>query len=281
MTVNNGEKMSKSRGTGLDPLKYLGLQMNPEWLRYYLGAKLNGKNEDIDFNPDDFMARVNSDLIGKYVNIASRAAGFIAKRFDGKLGTVSEDGQALLAQLRGQSEAVVQAFENRDTARAVREIMQLCDRVNEYVDANKPWERAKQEGMDARLQDVCTTCIEAFRLLTIYLKPILPAVAEQVEGFLNVAPLQFADAQNLRSEEHTSELQSPCNLVCRLLLEKKKESPAALSTACGPRRARRRARDSSVRRSSTTTPLCAPTAPRAPPALLYLQRHPTPTELTA
>jgi len=202
MTVNNGEKMSKSRGTGLDPLKYLGLQMNPEWLRYYLGAKLNGKNEDIDFNPDDFMARVNSDLIGKYVNIASRAAGFIAKRFDGKLGTVSEDGQALLAQLRGQSEAVVQAFENRDTARAVREIMQLCDRVNEYVDANKPWELAKQEGMDARLQDVCTTCIEAFRLLTIYLKPILPAVAEQVEGFLNVAPLQFADAQSLLGAGH-------------------------------------------------------------------------------
>ncbi|QPR37465.1 methionine--tRNA ligase [Delftia acidovorans] len=202
MTVNNGEKMSKSRGTGLDPLKYLGLQMNPEWLRYYLGAKLNGKNEDIDFNPDDFMARVNSDLIGKYVNIASRAAGFIAKRFDGKLGTVSEDGQALLTQLRGQSEAVVQAFENRDTARAVREIMQLCDRVNEYVDANKPWELAKQEGMDARLQDVCTTCIEAFRLLTIYLKPILPAVAEQVEGFLNVAPLQFADAQSLLGAGH-------------------------------------------------------------------------------
>nr|WP_216294861.1 methionine--tRNA ligase [Delftia acidovorans]MCA1070247.1 Methionine--tRNA ligase [Delftia acidovorans] len=202
MTVNNGEKMSKSRGTGLDPLKYLGLQMNPEWLRYYLGAKLNGKNEDIDFNPDDFMARVNSDLIGKYVNIASRAAGFIAKRFDGQLGTVSEDGQALLAQLRGQSEAVVQAFENRDTARAVREIMQLCDRVNEYVDANKPWELAKQEGMDARLQDVCTTCIEAFRLLTIYLKPILPAVAEQVEGFLNVAPLQFADAQSLLGAGH-------------------------------------------------------------------------------
>ncbi len=202
MTVNNGEKMSKSRGTGLDPLKYLGLQMNPEWLRYYLGAKLNGKNEDIDFNPDDFMARVNSDLIGKYVNIASRAAGFIAKRFGGQLGTVSEDGQALLAQLRGQSEAVVQAFENRDTARVVREIMQLCDRVNEYVDANKPWELAKQEGMDARLQDVCTTCIEAFRLLTIYLKPILPAVAEQVEGFLNVAPLQFADAQSLLGAGH-------------------------------------------------------------------------------
>ncbi|KAF1022177.1 MAG: Methionine--tRNA ligase [Paracidovorax wautersii] len=202
LTVNNGEKMSKSRGTGLDPLKYLSLQMNPEWLRYYLGAKLNGKNEDIDFNPEDFMARVNADLIGKYVNIASRAAGFIAKRFGGKLGTVSEDGQALLAQLRGQSDAIVQAYESRDTARVVREIMQLCDRVNEYVDANKPWDLAKQDGMDARLQDVCTTCIESFRLLTIYLKPILPAVAEQVEGFLSVAPLQFADAQSLLGAGH-------------------------------------------------------------------------------
>ncbi|RZJ59280.1 MAG: methionine--tRNA ligase subunit beta, partial [Acidovorax sp.] len=203
MTVNDGEKMSKSRGTGLDPLKYLALKMNPEWLRYYLGAKLNGRNEDIDFNPDDFLARVNSDLIGKYVNIASRAAGFIAKRFDGKLGTVSEDGQALLAQLRDAQVGMVAAYEARDTARAAREIMLLCDRVNSYVDANKPWELAKQDGMDARLQDVCTTCIEAFRLLTIYLKPMLPAVAAQVEAFLNVQPLQFADAGQLLGAGHT------------------------------------------------------------------------------
>ena len=202
LTVNNGEKMSKSRGTGLDPLKYLALKMNPEWLRYYLGAKLNGKNEDIDFTAEDFMLRVNSDLIGKYVNIASRAAGFIAKRFDGQLGTVSEDGQALLAALRAQKDAIVAAYENRDSARAAREIMLLCDKVNSYVDANKPWELAKQEGMDARLQDVCSTCIEAFRLLTIYLKPMLPAVAEQVEAFLKVEALQFADADRLLGAGH-------------------------------------------------------------------------------
>ena len=202
MTVNNGEKMSKSRGTGLDPLKYLALKMNPEWLRYYLGAKLNGKNEDIDFNPEDFMLRVNADLIGKYVNIASRAAGFISKRFDGKLGAVSADGQALLAALRDAKDGIVASYEARDTARAARDIMALCDKVNSYVDANKPWELAKQEGMDARLQDVCSTCIEAFRLLTVYLKPMLPAVAEQVEAFLSVQPLQFADADRLLGAGH-------------------------------------------------------------------------------
>ena len=202
LTVNNGEKMSKSRGTGLDPLKYLALKMNPEWLRYYLGAKLNGKNEDIDFTAEDFMLRVNSDLIGKYVNIASRAAGFLAKRFGGQLGAPGADGQALLQQLRAQADAIAQAYEARDTARAAREAMLLCDRVNAYVDANKPWELAKQEGQDARLQDVCSTCIEAFRLLTTYLKPMLPAVATQVEAFLQVPPLTFADAQTLLGAGH-------------------------------------------------------------------------------
>ena len=202
MTVNNGEKMSKSRGTGLDPLKYLSLGMDPEWLRYYLGAKLNGRNEDIDFNPEDFMARVNADLIGKYVNIASRAAGFIAKRFGGRLGEVGSDGQELLAALRGQSEAIAAAYEARDTARVARDVMLLCDRVNAYVDANRPWELARQEGMEERLHDVCTTCIEAFRLLTLYLKPMLPAVAAQVEAFLQVPPLAFADAQSLLGAGH-------------------------------------------------------------------------------
>ncbi|MPM69586.1 Methionine--tRNA ligase [bioreactor metagenome] len=202
MTVNNGEKMSKSRGTGLDPLKYLSLGMNPEWLRYYLGAKLNGKNEDIDFNPDDFMARVNADLIGKYVNIASRASGFLVKRFGGKLGEMSEDGQQLIAQLREQKDNIVAAYENRDTARAVREVMLLCDRVNSYVDANKPWELAKKEGMEARLQDVCTTCIEAFRILTIYLKPVLPQVAAEVANFLIVPPEFFADVDKPLGKDH-------------------------------------------------------------------------------
>jgi methionyl-tRNA synthetase len=194
LTVNNGEKMSKSRGTGLDPLKYLSLGMNPEWLRYYLAAKLNARNEDIDFNADDFMARVNSDLVGKYINIASRAAGFVAKRFAGKLGEVSADGSALLDALRVAKETIEPLYESREFAKALRETMLLTDRVNAYVDQNKPWELAKQQGMDARLQDVCTVCIEAFRLLTIYLKPVLPALAAQVEEFLKVGPLTFADA---------------------------------------------------------------------------------------
>lgn len=202
LTVNNGEKMSKSRGTGLDPLKYLSLGMNPEWLRYYLAAKLNAKNEDIDFNADDFMARVNSDLVGKYINIASRAAGFVAKRFAGKLGEVSADGAALLGALRAAKETIEPLYESREFAKALRETMLLTDRVNAYVDQNKPWELAKQQGMDSRLQDVCTVCIEAFRLLTIYLKPVLPALAAQVEEFLKVKPLTFADAVSSLGNGH-------------------------------------------------------------------------------
>lgn len=195
LTVNNGEKMSKSRGTGLDPLKYLSLGMNPEWLRYYLAAKLSGRNEDIDFNAEDFMARVNADLIGKYVNIASRAAGFIAKRFGGKLGEFSADGDAVIEHLRDAAPQVAELLNERDYGKALREIMLLADRVNEYVDQNKPWELAKQEGMDARLHDVCTVCIESFRLLTLYLKPVLPALAAQVEDFLKIKPLRWTDAQ--------------------------------------------------------------------------------------
>jgi methionyl-tRNA synthetase len=202
LTVNNGEKMSKSRGTGLDPLKYLGLGMNPEWLRYYLAAKLNGRNEDIDFNADDFLARVNSDLVGKYINIASRAAGFIAKRFDGQLGAVSADGDALLAHLHAGLPAIEALYDNRDFAKALRDTMALADRVNEYVDANKPWELAKQEGQDARLQDVCSTCMEAFRLLSLALKPVLPALVAQVEAFLKIAPLQFAQRDQRMGAGH-------------------------------------------------------------------------------
>jgi methionyl-tRNA synthetase len=203
LTVNNGEKMSKSRGTGLDPLKYLSLGMNPEWLRYYLAAKLSARNEDIDFNAEDFMARVNSDLIGKFVNIASRSAGFIAKRFGGQLGTVSADGQALLSALQTATPSIAAFYEQREYAKALREIMLLTDKVNSYVDQNKPWDLAKQAGQDARLHDVCTTCIEAFRLLSLQLKPVLPALAAQVEAFLNVAPFTFAQAQSLLGAGHT------------------------------------------------------------------------------
>lgn len=202
LTINNGEKMSKSRGTGLNPLKYLELGMNPEWLRYYLAAKLSGKNEDVDFNPEDFMLRVNSDLVGKYINIASRAAGFIAKRFDGKLGEVSADGAALLASIQGIAAQVTELYAEREYGKALREIMLQADKVNAYVDQNKPWELAKQEGQDARLQDVCSTCIEAFRLISIYLKPVLPALVANVEAFLKVQPLKFADADKLLGADH-------------------------------------------------------------------------------
>ncbi len=233
LTVNNGEKMSKSRGTGLDPLKYLSLGMNPEWLRYYLAAKLNAKNEDIDFNADDFMARVNSDLVGKYINIASRAAGFIAKRFGGQLGVVSADGADLLDGLRAQTSVIADHYESREYAKALRETMALTDRVNAYVDQNKPWELAKQTGMDARLQDVCTVCIEAFRLLTIDLKPVLPALAAQVEAFLNVSPLQFSDAAVALGAGHTiGNYQHLMQRVDIKQLEALFEPVAQVSTAC-------------------------------------------------
>ncbi|GAA0752461.1 methionine--tRNA ligase [Ideonella azotifigens] len=195
ITVNGGEKMSKSRGTGISPLKYLDLGLHPEWLRYYIAAKLNSKVEDIDFNPEDFSARVNSDLVGKYINIASRAAGFLSKRFGGQLsGDLGVEGNALLETLRAHRAVIEELYEEREFGKALREIMALADKVNEYVDAHKPWELARKEGAEQALQDVCSTCIEAFRLLTIYLKPVLPALTAQVEAFLGVAPLQFADA---------------------------------------------------------------------------------------
>ena len=195
LTVNNGEKMSKSRGTGLDPLKYLKLGLNPEWLRYYLAAKLSGRVEDVDFNREDFLARVNSDLVGKYINIASRAAGFLVKRFAGRLAdTLDAEGAAVVAALREAAPELARLYDGRDTGKALREIMLLADRVNAYVDANKPWELAKQDGQEARLHAVCSTCIEAFRLLSLYLKPVLPALAAQVEAFLQIGPLQWAQA---------------------------------------------------------------------------------------
>ncbi|PND36057.1 methionine--tRNA ligase [Paucibacter aquatile] len=227
LTVNNGEKMSKSRGTGLDPLKYLNLGMNAEWLRYYISAKLNSRVEDIDFNPDDFVARVNSDLVGKYVNIASRAAGFLAKRFDGRLSAdLGVEGRALLDGLRAHSATIAQLYEEREFGKALRETMMLADRVNEFVDQNKPWELAKQEGQDAVLHDVCSVCIEAFRLLTIYLKPVLPALAAKVESFLKIEPLQFADAQRALGAHQIGAYEHLMQRVDPKLLEALFEAPA-------------------------------------------------------
>lgn len=198
LTVNN-EKMSKSRGTGISPLRYLELGMNPEWLRYYLAFKLNAKVEDLDFNGDDFVARVNSDLIGKYVNIASRCAGFIAKRFDGKLAdSVSPLGRdwickALMHDGAERQASVAASFEAREYGRALREIMEIADVINQYVDEHKPWILAKDDTKTAELHDVCTTALILFRQLTIMLQPVLPQVAARVAEFLGDAELSWAD----------------------------------------------------------------------------------------
>ena len=228
ITVNGGEKMSKSRGTGIDPLKYLGLGMNPEWLRYYIAAKLNARVEDVDFNPDDFVLRVNSDLVGKYINIASRAAGFIAKRFEGRLsGDLGVEGRALLDTLRAHRDTVIGLYEAREFGKVLREIMALADWVNEYVDVHKLWEIAKQPGQNAVLQDVCSVCIEAFRLLTIYLKPVLPALATQVEAFLQVEPLDFHSAARALGAHRIGAYQHLMQRVDPKLLEALFEPPAA------------------------------------------------------
>jgi len=229
----SGEKMSKSRGTGISPLRYLELGMNAEWLRYYIAAKLNGRVEDLDFNPDDFIARVNSDLVGKYINIASRAAGFIAKRFGGRLGPVGDEGAALLALLRGERDAIAALYDAREFGKALREIMLLADRVNEYVDANKPWEVAKRPGEDARLHDVCSTCIEAFRVLTIYLKPVLPVLAAQVEAFLRVGPLSFAHAADALGAHTIGEYKHLMQRVDAAQLDTLLAPPAAAVAAPG------------------------------------------------
>lgn len=229
-----GEKMSKSRGTGLSPLKYLTLGMNAEWLRYYLAAKLNARVEDVEFNPDDFVARVNSDLVGKYINIASRAAGFITKRFDGHLsGDIGVEGRVLLDGLRAHRATIVELYEEREFGKALREIMLLADRVNEYVDQNKPWELAKQPGRDEVLHDVCTVCIEAFRLLTIYLKPVLPALAAQVEAFLRVQPFDFNDASRALGAHAIGEYKHLMQRVDPKLLDALFEPPAAPATVPG------------------------------------------------
>ncbi|MGA9990985.1 MAG: methionine--tRNA ligase [Thiobacillaceae bacterium] len=191
LTVN-GQKMSKSRGTFITARSYLHSGLNPEWLRYYFAAKLGSSMEDIDLNLEDFAARVNSDLVGKYVNIASRCAGFISKRFDGQVGKID---QATAAEFETafQSATIAKAYSDRDYGRAQREIMRLADVANSYIANKKPWEMAKQEGREVELHKVCSTALTLFRDLTLYLKPVLPKLAEQVEAFLNIPALTWGD----------------------------------------------------------------------------------------
>lgn len=180
----SGEKMSKSRGTGISPLRYLEIGMNPEWLRYYIAAKLNSHVEDIDFNPDDFVQRVNSDLVGKYVNIASRAANFISKLFDGKLAYVG-DTAALQETLAAEAAQVCADFEQREYGRAIRRIMAQADVINQAFDAAQPWVLAKgiheaDDDTRARLQDICSRALAGFKALSVMLAPVLPALASRV-----------------------------------------------------------------------------------------------------
>ncbi|MGN6316674.1 methionine--tRNA ligase [Trinickia sp.] len=192
LTVD-GAKMSKSRGTFITANSFIETGLNPEWLRYYFAAKLNATMEDLDLNLEDFQARVNSDIVGKYVNIASRAAGFLIKRFDARVQD-SAMHHPLLATLRAAIAQIAAHYEAREYGRAVRQTMELADAVNGYVDTAKPWDLAKDPANAVALHETVTVSLEAFRLLTIALKPVLPALAAKVEAFLGIAPLSWADA---------------------------------------------------------------------------------------
>ncbi len=199
LTVN-GQKMSKSRGTFITAQSYLDTGLNPEWLRYYFAAKLSDDMSDIDLNLEDFAARVNSDLVGKFVNIASRSAGFVTKRFDGKLAACS--GNPAIQALQDKAAEIAGYFDGREYSKAVREIMALADIANQYVNDEKPWEIAKQEGQEARLHEACTVALNLFRLLALYLKPVLPKLAESVEAFLNIPPLDWSDSKHVLPAGH-------------------------------------------------------------------------------
>lgn len=194
LTVN-GQKMSKSRGTFIKARTYLD-HLNPEYLRYYFAAKLSGSVEDIDLSLEDFTARVNSDLVGKVVNIASRCAGFIAKKFEGQLSATCSE-EALLQEFIAAGDSIASHFENRDFGRAVREIMALADRANQYIDEKKPWALAKEAGKEDEVHAVCSTGINLFRQLITYLAPILPQTAEASRTFLNVDSLEWNTRKTL------------------------------------------------------------------------------------
>ena len=192
LTVD-GAKMSKSRGTFITAHSYIEAGMNPEWLRYYFAAKLNASMEDLDLNLDDFIARTNSDLVGKYVNIASRAAGFLVKRFEGRVLDAAMSHE-LLQNIRAAQTNIGALYESREFGKAMRAIMEQADAVNVFIDANKPWELAKHDDKAAELHAVCSICVEAFRLLSLYLSPVMPLTADKAYAFLNIASQSWADA---------------------------------------------------------------------------------------
>ena len=206
LTVD-GEKMSKSRGTFITAKSFIESGLNPEWLRYYFAAKLNASLEDLDLNLQDFTARVNSDLLGKYINIASRSAGFLVKRFEGVIAPNALN-HSLIQNLKNANKEVADFYEQREFGKAQRLIMELADQVNIFVDSNKPWEIAKTLGesndpeISLRLQEVCSITLEAFRILTIYLKPVLPELAKNVEVFLGIPSLKWSSVEESLNEKN-------------------------------------------------------------------------------
>jgi methionyl-tRNA synthetase len=231
----SGEKMSKTRGTGISPLRYLEIGMNPEWLRYYLAAKLNGRVEDLDFNPEDFVARVNSDLVGKYVNIASRAANFLTRHFEGRLGYAG-DPAPLIAEARALAAAVAQSYAEREFGRAVRDVMAFADRINHDYDARQPWVLAKDATRATELQDVCSRALYGFKVLSVLLAPILPEVSARAarELFGLDAPFIWSDVEvppaSIRPYRHLMTRVDPKQLDA-LFAEAPAAAPAAQAAA--------------------------------------------------
>ncbi len=306
----SGEKMSKSRGTGISPLRYLEIGMNPEWLRYYIAAKLNANVEDLDFNPDDFVARVNSDLIGKYLNIASRSAPFITKQFAGELcqdlpkweefkrlreswtaasvtgnsvnerftvgirapkdefADLAKSSSAfshskrniadLLSGAQDLASVIARYYDDREYAKALRIISRIADDVNQYIDHTKPWELAKTPAGSTQLQEVCTVSLNVFRLLTIYLKPVLPELAKKAEEFLNIPPLEWTDAATLLPPNHT--IRPYMHLMSRV--EEKQLDALFDIPAAAPAKEQKKVTDTSKTGSNSQSPaISAPSTP--------------------
>jgi methionyl-tRNA synthetase len=221
LTVD-GQKMSKSRGTFIKARTYLE-HLNPEYLRYYFAAKLSSGVDDIDLNLEDFSARVNSDLVGKVVNIASRCAGFVNKSFDARLAASISDN-SLSEQVVDASDSIATAFENREYSRAMREIMALADKANQYIDEKQPWVMIKDVERHAEVHETCTIGINIFRQLIIMLKPVLPKVAEQAEAFLNVDPLSWADLANDLLDHPINKFKPLMTRIDKVLIERMVES---------------------------------------------------------
>jgi methionyl-tRNA synthetase len=212
LTVD-GEKMSKSRGTLISAYSVIEAGLNPEWFRYYFATKLNASMEDLDLNLQDFVARVNSDLLGKYINIASRSAGFLVKRFEGRV-LDSAMAHPLLATIANSSNGISELYESREYAKAIRQIMELADLVNGFVNENKPWDLAKDLTRSAQLHEVCSVILESFRCLSLYLKPVLPKLVTNVETFLGVPAMQWQDIKT--SLKSSSPIQPYKHLMTRV-----------------------------------------------------------------